>query len=142
MVGKTLSAGPRKTIRTYRRSFQARLRRRWKARETTRRRAMQTVRQKAPALLSNWPSVRRAYLFGSVTLPGAFHVRSDVDIAVEGVTAEEYFALWRALEQALPDWAIDVRDITPASPFADLIRRTGVLIYERANSSATSRNSG
>jgi len=107
-----------------------------------RRRALQVIREKAPAIMSGWQSVRRAYLFGSITHPGAFHEASDVDIAVEGVTAQEHFALWQALEQALPDWAIDVRDITPASPFADLVRKTGVLIYERASSSPASRDAG
>jgi len=107
-----------------------------------RQRALQAISKKTPAIMSGWQSVRCAYLFGSVTRPGAFHEASDVDIAVEGMTAQEYFALWRALERALPDWAIDVRDITPASPFADLVRKTGVLIYERAGSSATSRDSG
>lgn len=128
-------------IHTYRRNFQARLSRQLEARERARRRVLQTVRAKAPVVLSDCPSIRRAYLFGSVTRPSAFHEESDVDIALEGATAQEYFAIWRALERAFPDWAIDVRDITPASPFADLVRKTGVLIYERADSSATSRDS-
>jgi predicted nucleotidyltransferase len=121
----------REDMRTYRQSFQARLKRQRDAREARRQRALESVRQAAPDILSRWPSVQRAYLFGSITRPGAFHKKSDVDIAVEGVTAEEYLALWRALERALPDWAIDLRDITPASTFADLVRRTGVLIYAR-----------
>jgi predicted nucleotidyltransferase len=117
----------REEMRTYRQNFQARLKRQ---------RALESIRQEAPAILSCWPSVHRAYLFGSITRPGAFHKKSDVDIAVEGVTAEEYLALWRALERALPDWAIDLRDITAASTFADLVRRTGVLIYAREHTFA------
>jgi predicted nucleotidyltransferase len=139
---KPVSAELSESIHAYRQNFKTRLRRRLEARERTRQRALQIIQEKAPTIMSRWQSVRRAYLFGSVTHPGAFHEESDVDIAIEGVTAQEYFALWRALERALPDWVIDVRDITPASPFADLVRKTGVLIYERANSPATSRNSG
>lgn len=137
---ESVSAKLNKPIHVYRRNFQARLKRQLETRERARRWALQAIHEKGVAILSNWPSVRRAYLFGSVTRPGAFHEESDVDIAVEEATAQEYFALWRALEQALPDWAIDVRDITPASTFADLVRKTGVLIYERAGSSTTGRD--
>jgi len=138
---KPVTAEFGEAIYTYRRSFQARLSRQLEARERARRRVLQAVRKKAPVVLSDCPSVHRAYLFGSVTRATAFHEESDVDIAVEGVTAQEYFGLWRALERTFPDWAIDLRDITPASPFADLVRKTGVLIYERTDSSATSRDS-
>jgi predicted nucleotidyltransferase len=128
----------RDTMEEYRRTFQARLRRQQEMREAERQRALQAVHESAPAIISSQPSIRRAYLFGSVTRPGAFHPESDIDIAVEGATAHEYFSLWRALERALPDWMIDVRDITSGSTFGDLVRRTGVLIYERADSPATS----
>jgi predicted nucleotidyltransferase len=137
-----VSAESNKPIEEYRRNFKARLKRQLEKRERTRQQALRAVWETAPAIISSWQSVRRAYLFGSVTRLGAFHEASDVDIAVEGITAQEYFALWQALERALPDWAIDVRDITPASPFGDLIRKTGVLIYERTDSSTTSRDSG
>jgi len=138
MTLEPVPAESNESIRGYRRNFKARLKRQLDMRERARQRALQTICEKAPAVISGWQSVHRAYLFGSVTRPGAFHEESDVDIAVEGVTAQEYFALWRALERTFPDWAIDVRDITPTSPFADLVRKTGVLIYERASSSATS----
>ena len=137
-----VSAESYQSIEEYRRNFEARLKRQLDERERARRQALQAISEKAPSIMSSWQSVRRAYLFGSITRPGAFHEASDVDIAVEGMTAQEYFGLWRALERALPDWAIDVRDITPISPFTNLIRKTGMLIYERASSSATSRDSG
>jgi len=132
----------REQIHTYRQSFQARLERQRDAQEARRQRALESVRKETPAILSRWPCVHRAYLFGSVLCPGAFHRGSDVDVAVEGVTAEEYFVIWRALERACPDWAIDLRDITAASPFADLVRRTGVVIYAREDTSAASGDSG
>ncbi|RME49494.1 MAG: nucleotidyltransferase domain-containing protein [Caldilineae bacterium] len=116
-------------ISAYRRTFLARLKRRREEQEARRRRAQAAVMEVAPRILANYPSVRRAYLFGSVTQPGAFHDASDVDIAVEGVATEAYFPLWRALEEALPEWRIDLRDISSPFPFADRVRRTGVLIY-------------
>ncbi|HEY84523.1 MAG TPA: nucleotidyltransferase domain-containing protein, partial [Chloroflexi bacterium] len=79
-----------------------------------------------------------AYLFGSIIQPGNFHPESDVDIAIEGATAQAYFDLWRTLEEDLPEWAIDLRDISQPSPFADLIRQTGMLIYERENPTTSS----
>ncbi len=122
-------------IETYRRTFRQRMQRDREEREGQRRRALQAVWDKSPAILAVHPSVRRAYLFGSVTRPGAFHPTSDIDIALEGTTATEYFAAWRDMERALPAWTVDVREITASSPFADLIRETGTLIYERASSS-------
>jgi predicted nucleotidyltransferase len=121
-------------MEAYRRAFRERLQRALETREERRRLASQAVQDKAPAILAMYPSVQRAYLFGSVTRPGAFHPASDIDVALEGTTATEYFAVWRDLERALPGWTVDVREITDPSPFASLIRKTGVLIYERTNS--------
>ena len=119
-------------IEIYRHTFRQRMQRDQESRERQR---QQAVRDKAPAILAAYPSVRRADLFGSVTRPGAFRLTSDIDIALEGTTAVEYFAVWRDLERALPGWMVDMREITGPSPFADLIRKTGMLIYERASSS-------
>ncbi len=124
-------------IETYRRTFRQRMKRDWEEREERRRQALQLVREKVPAILAAYPSVQRAYLFGSVTRPGAFHSASDIDIALEGTTAAEYFAVWRDLEHTLPDWMVDVREITASSLFANLIYETGILIYERASSSTS-----
>lgn len=126
-------------IAVYRRNFQARMQRQREAREIRRRQALAAVRKGAPSLMAEWPAVHRAYLFGSITREGAFHAASDIDIAIEGeIDAETYFALWHALERALPDWAIDLRDISTHSRFADLVRQSGDLIYERENTIATS----
>ena len=128
------------TIQTYRQHFQTRLRRQRERQEAARLQALQAIHERIPDLLAVYPSVRRAYLFGSVIHPGTFHTSSDIDIAVEGMTVQEYFALWRALEQALPEWRIDLCDITAPSPFVACIHRTGVLLYERTDPSVTSRN--
>lgn len=120
-------------IEIYRHTFRQRMQRDQESRERQRQQALQAVRDKSPAILAAYPSVRRAYLFGSVARPGAFRPASDIDIALEGTTAAEYFAVWQDLERALPGWMVDVREITDASPFADLIRKTGRSIYERAS---------
>lgn len=130
-------------IKIYRRNFQARMQRQSEKREIRRQRALAAVRKGAPSLMAEWPAVRRAYLFGSVTREGAFHAESDIDIAIEGeIDAETYFALWHALERALPDWAIDLRDISTHSRFADLVRQYGELIYEQEDTIAASGDSG
>ena len=119
-------------IAAYRRNFQARMQRQREAREIRRRRALVAVRATAPLLMAEWPAVHRAYLFGSITREGAFHAASDIDIAIEGeIDAETYFALWHALERALPDWAIDLRDPATLSRFTAIMERHGELIYER-----------
>ena len=133
MTGASSPAIPSVQIETYRRTFRQRVQRDREEREERRRQALRAVWKKAPAILAAYPSVRRAYLFGSIIRPGAFHPASDVDIALEGTTASEYFAVWRGLERALSGWTVDVREITAPSPFAHLIRETGILIYERAN---------
>lgn len=122
----------------YRRNFQARIQRQQDKLEAGRKTALQATLAAAPAVIAACPSVQRAYLFGSVIQPGGFHLESDVDIAVEGIAAQAYTTLWRALEEALPEWNIDLRDISQPSPFADLIRQTGLLIYERKNTPAAS----
>ena len=107
------------------------MQRRAEERDELRRRALLDVCEKAPAILGRHPSVVRAYVFGSVTKPGSFHAGLDIDIAVEGTTAEAYFAVWRDLERVLTDWIVDVREINDDSLFATRIRASGMLIYER-----------
>ncbi len=141
MTGTSMPATVPLQIEIYRHTFRQQLQRDQESRERQRLQALQAMRDKAPAILTAYPSVRRAYLFGSVTRPGAFRPTSDIDIALEGTTAAEYFAVWRDLERALPGWVMDVREITGTSPFADLIRKTGMLIYERVSSSTPERGS-
>ena len=82
------------------------------------------------AVAPTYPDVTHIYLFGSVTQPNCFGQRSDLDIAVVGTDAASYFALWRDLEAACPDWAIDLREINQPGHFADMVRQTGALIYD------------
>jgi len=91
--------------------------------------------------LPRFPGVERAYVFGSVLRPGAMHAGSDIDIALEGrLSAEEYFALWRALESELSEWTVDLVELDQEVRFADRVREQGALIYERSDSDVESRN--
>ena len=82
------------------------------------------------------PEVHRLYLFGSITQAGHFDADSDIDIAVQGVDARQYFDLWHELNEAAPGWEIDLRDIGKPSDFADAVQKRGELIYERKNDPA------
>lgn len=122
----------------YRRSFRQRLAQQHSTREEARRYALAAAQAIIPQIAAAIPSVQKVYLFGSIIQPGRFHQQSDIDVAVVGSTAADYFVFWRELETALPDWVIDLRDITDESPFASRVKRTGVLFYERTNPSTTS----
>jgi predicted nucleotidyltransferase len=115
----------------YRRSYRQRLIEKQQQREAIRQQVTQKIISRAPGIAAAYPSVKRLYLFGSLVKPGAFRPDSDVDLAVEGGNAEVYFALWRDLDHAFADWFIDLRDISTPSSFAEQVRRTGLLIYER-----------
>jgi len=101
-------------------------------RQQAREEAIATITQVVP----HYPQITQIYLFGSVTQPGQFRDRSDIDIAVAGTNAATYFALWRDLEAACPNWAIDLREImNQPCHFTDTVRQTGELVYESTSSS-------
>jgi predicted nucleotidyltransferase len=57
---------------------------------------------------------------------------SDVDVAIEGdLSAEAYFALWRELERAIPGRPVEIVELRQGLHFAERVRQTGELIYER-----------
>ncbi len=125
-------------IAACRESFAAREERKLAEREKRRQAALEAAVSALNAVLPRSGKVRRAYLFGSVVRPGAFRPDSDVDIAVEGIEAADYFALWRDLEEAMPDWPVDLRDIIPGTHFAERVQMEGHLIYESKDSGAES----
>ncbi len=120
-------------IAAARRNLQARLERERAEREARRAAAERAVTEAVLHVVADFPGVKRVFLFGSVTRENAFRSDSDVDVAIEGLGVADYFPIWKAIEDAAPDWTIDVRDITHPSPFADRVRATGRLIYERVN---------
>jgi predicted nucleotidyltransferase len=123
-------------IAACRASFAAREENRLAEREKRREAALEAAVKALHAILPHYGKVRRAYLFGSVVRPGAFRPDSDVDIAVEGIEAADYFALWRDLERAMPDWQVDLRDLVPGTHFARRVQMEGRLIYESKDSGA------
>lgn len=116
-------------VQAARRAFQARLEKQKTERETARSMALQAVRTIAPAIIVKYASVKAAYLFGSILRASAFRPDSDIDIAVENCSAEDYFALWHDLEDALPDWPVDLRDLPANTSFTRQVYQTGEKIY-------------
>jgi len=120
-------------IAAARRNLQARAERERAEREARRAAAERAVTEAVRRIIPGFPTVTRVFLFGSITRENAFRADSDVDVAIEGLGVADYFPIWKAIEDAALDWLIDVRDITQASDFADRVRATGKLIYERVN---------
>ncbi|MCX7856235.1 MAG: nucleotidyltransferase domain-containing protein [Anaerolineae bacterium] len=106
----------------------------FRAREKRRQKALRALRDAAPRVFARFPTVRWAYLFGSVTRLGAMGRESDVDVAVEGrLSAEEYFALWRALEEASGE-SIDLVELTDDISFGRRVWESGEVLYEQRDS--------
>jgi predicted nucleotidyltransferase len=118
-------------LESCRENFRVREEQRALEREAHRQAARSAILSAIQAILPVHPEVRRIYLFGSIIRPGAFRFDSDIDVAVEGTNAEQYFALWRDLEEAAPGWLIDLREINQPSYFADAVKERGELVYER-----------
>ena len=117
-------------IADYRRSFHRRAHARFQAGEKERHQARQTVLEAVIATAPRFPSVKRVYLFGSITRPGAFRSDSDIDLGVEGADMAVCFRLWRELEQVVTDWMLDVRALEDDDPFSRRVRLKGEVVYE------------
>ncbi len=105
----------------------------YQLRERRRQAAVQALRAAIASVASDYPQVRRVFLFGSATRPGGLGAASDLDVAVEGtLSAEEFFAFWRDLERTVDVGPIDLVELDRRDVyFAQRIRETGELIYER-----------
>ncbi|PSB21361.1 hypothetical protein C7B61_02265 [filamentous cyanobacterium CCP1] len=120
----------------------------FRQRGMTRQQAREALRQQAHEaaivaifqVVSQYPNVTQVYLFGSLTRPGHFHNHSDIDIAVVGTDAATYFALWRDLEAACPNWSIDLREMNQSSHFTDTVRQFGELVYESSSGTPQGNN--
>jgi predicted nucleotidyltransferase len=75
-------------------------------------------------------NIRRAYIFGSTTRPGHFTEHSDVDIAVEPMEPEHFFAAISAFASALGH-EVDLVELDKCH-FAHRIRERGVEWTETA----------
>jgi len=91
-----------------------------------RRRRAVAVARNASRILKEVFGVSHVTLFGSLATGSWFHVRSDVDLAVEGLKPEDY---WRAdcrLESIGDGFEIDLVDMRTAPPgLMEAIHRDG-----------------
>lgn len=111
------------------------------AREQRRQAALADVRAAVQCVLPRFPTIRRAYLFGSVLRPSAMRATSDIDIALEGeLDAATYFAAWRELERAAGGWQIEVVELGPDLRFAASVRERGEIVYERTDPDTEGRD--
>ena len=75
------------------------------------------VARDAARLLKEKFGARRVILFGSLARDDHFHRRSDIDLAVAGVSPQDFWRAWSALDSLGPEFEIDLIDIetTPAA---------------------------
>lgn len=90
-------------------------------------------------LAERFPTIQRLWLFGSLLQSERFHVRSDVDVAVEPPDTPELLQLAAALETWL-DCSCDVIPLQAETSLGEFIRRTGQCIYERSHSPGMSHS--
>ena len=85
------------------------------------------------SVLTERYDVRRIFLFGSLKT-GGFTEDSDIDLAVEGVKAENFFAALAQVNR-LSRFAVDLKPLEDLEPyFRSRVYSEGELIYEKDNS--------
>lgn len=122
-------------IEACRENLRQREEKKYGAREQLRQKARTSILSAIERVFPDYENVKRVYLFGSITRPGKFRIDSDIDVAVEGTNAKEYFALWRDLERIITEWAIDLRELNEPCYFTQTVQQRGELIYERKDDS-------
>lgn len=70
--------------------------------------------------------IKRVLLFGSCLLPDRENV--DIDIAVEGISPNDFYKFYGDLLFALPK-SVDVIDLSSNSKFIQIIKQEGVPLY-------------
>ena len=84
------------------------------------------VARRAATILRKKFGVKKAVLFGSAASPSLFHSRSDVDIAVWGLTDVTYYRAVGVLQSLDPELGVDLIAFEEASPaLQEVIRRDG-----------------
>lgn len=71
------------------------------------------VRQVAAALKSRFKA-KRVILFGSLVHADWFVPKSDIDLAVEGLTAADYWQAWRLAEEIIETRPVDLIELEAA----------------------------
>lgn len=71
--------------------------------------------------------VRRVVLFGSLAHRAWFASDTDVDLAVEGLHAQDYWQAWKVVEDVVGDRPVDMIEIERAKPsLRQSITRSGI----------------
>lgn len=81
---------------------------------------------RAALILKEEFGVQQVFLFGSSVHPSLFHIHSDVDLAVWGLTGREYFRAVGVLQSLDPEIAVDLVAFEEASrSMQEMILREG-----------------
>jgi uncharacterized protein len=87
---------------------------------------LERVRQAATTLKERF-GVQRVILFGSLAHTGWYLSDSDVDLAVTGLAAADFWAAWRAVEEIIGDRLVDLVELeTVSEGLRQAIDRHGV----------------
>jgi len=89
------------------------------ANQNDREQLLERVRQVAAELKTRFKA-KRVILFGSLVDAAWFTSDSDVDLAVEGLTATEYWQAWRLAEEIIDIRPVDLIELETAT---DSLRR-------------------
>ena len=117
-------------IRSYVDGYIRRESRRLQACEKRRAQALKAAKD-AAALLAD-AGATKVVLFGSLGRGRKFHLHSDIDLAVEGISWSEYWRLWSAVD-SLTDIPVDLVIREGADPsLAERIDLEGVVLYEKS----------
>jgi len=72
-------------------------------------------------------NIRKIILFGSLAHKAWFNENSDVDLAVEGLSSNNYWQAWREVEDIITDRKIDFVDMSEiADPIKNIIQSEGI----------------
>lgn len=111
----------------------------WKNRHTEIERSNRVLEKEAKSKLPRIISIlterygaSRILLFGSLK-KGGFTDSSDIDIAVEGIKAKDFFAALAAVNQ-IGKFAVDLKPLEDLKPyFRTRVYQDGKIIYEKNN---------
>jgi predicted nucleotidyltransferase len=95
------------------------IKQRWLAEQASwterRQRAWQTARQIA-ALLRTKYGAQQVIAFGSLTDSGPFDERSDIDLAVSGIAAADFFTAYAQAMLLSPEFKLDLLELADCPP--------------------------
>jgi predicted nucleotidyltransferase len=88
-------------------------------------RGWEVARQAAQILKSRW-GASKVVLFGSMLDAKKVHTRSDIDLAVWGLSPDDYFRTLAELLDLDPEFAIDLVEIEQAKPHIQSAIQAGI----------------